>query len=135
MRGLSGAQETGTWAGTRRAGPGAQSSGGGSGDAAAVAGAEAASGQLQLTDVSDCCKWCEASPVVLHCCRCLLVKYFDDDCLRQDWRKHKPHCITKEEQAQRKGLGEELWRASFRGMCASDERVGSSGGGHQLLVG
>ena len=116
-RGLSGAQETGTWAGPRRVGPGAQASGGGSGDAAAGAGAGAgaASGQLQLTDVSDCCKWCEASPVVLRCSRCLLVKYCDDDCQRQDWKKHKPHCITKEEQARRKGLSEELCWASRRG--------------------
>ena len=115
LRGLAGAQETGTWAGPRRAGPRAQASGGGSGDAAAGAGAGAASGQLQLTDVSDCCKWCEASPVVLRCSRCLLVKYCDDDCQRQDWKKHKPHCITKEEQARRKGLSEELIRASYRG--------------------
>jgi ankyrin repeat protein len=45
----------------------------------------------------------------------LLVKYCDDDCQRQDWKKHKPHCITKEEQARRKGLSEELWLDSCRG--------------------
>ena len=114
-RGHLGAQEIGTWASPRRAGAGAQARGGGSGDAAAGAGAAATSGQLQLTDMSDCCKWCEASPVVLRCSRCLLVKYCNDDCQRQDWRKHKPHCITKEEQARRKGLSEVLFMASERG--------------------
>ena len=45
----------------------------------------------------------------------MLVKYCNDDCQRQDWRKHKPHCITKEEQVRRKGLSEELFTASGRG--------------------
>jgi hypothetical protein len=92
--------------------------------------------------MSDCCKLCEASPVVLRCGRCLLVKYCDDDCQRQDWRRHKPHCITKEEQARCKGLSEELYKACCRGdvrgtslflQCCSTLRKGSRFAPRSLL--
>jgi len=75
--------------------------------------------------VSDCCKWCEASPVVLGCSKCQLVKYCNQDCQRQDWKKHKPRC--KEEQVRRKGLSEELWMASCRGDVRAMNELAAQG--------
>ena len=66
-----------------------------------------------LMDPATKCSACWGWPRKLRQCgRCELVSYCDKRCQEWDWRKHKPNCLTMEEQAAKKAINEELWRSS-----------------------
>ena len=79
-----------------------------------------ATGPLMLMDPATQCSACWGWPhKPRQCGRCELVSYCDKRCQEWDWRKHKPNCLTMEEQAAKKAINEELYRASGFGRLHS----------------
>ena len=77
-------------------------------------------GPLMLMDPATQCSACWGWPhKPRQCGRCELVSYCDKRCQEWDWRKHKPNCLTMEEQAAKKAINEELFWASFGGQLRS----------------
>jgi ankyrin repeat protein len=79
-----------------------------------------ATGPLMLMDPATQCSACWGWPrKPRQCGRCELVSYCDKQCQEWDWRKHKPNCLTMEEQAAKKAINEELYWTCRRGQLRS----------------
>ena len=75
-------------------------------------------GPLMLMDPATQCSACWGWPhKPRQCGRCELVSYCDKRCQERDWRKHKPNCLTIEEQAAKKAINEELIGQVVSGSC------------------